>query len=168
MSDVSNKPFEITGKHVLIAMLSFFGIIIAVNIVMMRLALSTHTGVVAENTYRKGVKYNEEISAAERMELLGWRNEMALTPTGDKLSIDIRDKDGKAVKGLAIKATLGRPASEKYDLELTLNETADGMYEAPIPTRDAGTYVASIEAIDPARKQDGILYRAKERLWLKP
>ena len=168
MSDVSNKPFEITGKHVLIAMLSFFGIIIAVNAVMMRLAVSTHTGVVAENTYRKGVKYNDEIAAAERMELLGWRNQMALAPTGDKLSIDIRDKDGNAVKGLSIKATLGRPASERYDLELTLNETAGGTYEANMPAREAGTYVASIEAIDPAREQDGILYRAKERLWLKP
>lgn len=168
MSDVSSKPFEITGKHVLIAMLSFFGLIIAVNAVMMRLALSTHTGVVAENTYRKGVKYNDEIAAAERMELLGWRNQMALAPTGDKLSIDIRDKDGNAVRGLAIKATLGRPASEKYDLELTLNETTAGSYEASIPARDAGTYVASIEATDPAREQDGILYRAKERLWLKP
>jgi nitrogen fixation protein FixH len=168
MSHVSGKPFEITGKHVLIGMLTFFGLIIAVNIVMIRLALSTHTGVVAENTYRKGVKYNEEIAAAERMDLLGWRNTMALAPTGDKLSIDIRDKDGKAVKGLAIKATLGRPASEKYDLELTLNETADGTYEAAIPARDSGTYVASIEAIDPAREQDGVLYRAKERLWLKP
>lgn len=168
MSDVSRKPFEITGKHVLIGMLTFFGLIIAVNVVMMRLALSTHTGVVAENTYRKGVKYNEEIAAAERMELLGWRNQMALAPSGDKLSIDIRDKDGNAVRGLAIKATLGRPASERYDLELTLNETAAGTYEASMPARDAGTYVASIEAKDPTREQDGILYRAKERLWLKP
>ncbi|MBI5104899.1 MAG: FixH family protein, partial [Solirubrobacterales bacterium] len=80
------KTFEITGKHVLLGMLAFFGLIIAVNIVMMRLALSTHTGVVAENTYRKGVKYNEEIAASERMALLGWRNQMALAPTGDKLS----------------------------------------------------------------------------------
>lgn len=168
MSASSGKTFEITGKHVLIGMLAFFGLIIAVNIVMMRLALSTHTGIVAENTYRKGVKYNEEIAASERMALLGWRNQMTLAPTGDKLSIDIRDKDGNAVRGLAIKATLGRPASEKYDLSLTLSETAAGTYEATLPVREAGTYVASIEASDPAREQDGVLYRAKERLWLKP
>lgn len=168
MSEVSGRNFQITGKHVLIGMLSFFGIIIAVNIVMMRLALSTHTGVVAENTYRKGVKYNEEIAAAERMAMLGWRDQMALAPGGDKLSIQIRDKDGNAVKGLAIKATIGRPANEKYDLSLTLNETAAGTYEAQMPPRDAGTYVASIEVSDPARAQDGVVYRAKERLWLKP
>lgn len=168
MSDVSAKPFEITGKHVLFGMLAFFGTIIAVNIVMMRLALSTHTGIVAENSYRKGVKYNDEIAAAERMELLGWRNQMVLAATGDKLSIDIRDKDGNAVRGLTIKATLGRPASEKFDLNLTLNETSAGVYEASIPAREAGTYVASFEAIDPTREKDGVLYRAKERLWLKP
>ena len=93
---------------------------------------------------------------------------MVLAATGDKLSIDIRDKDGNAVRGLTIKATLGRPASEKFDLNLTLNETSAGVYEASIPAREAGTYVASFEAIDPTREKDGVLYRAKERLWLKP
>ncbi len=41
---------------------------------------------------------------------LGWRDDIQLAPTGDKLSIDIRDKDGNAVRGLAIKATAGGAA----------------------------------------------------------
>ena len=168
MSKLSDKQFVITGKHVLFGMLGFFGIIIAVNIVMMRLALSTHTGIVAENSYRKGVKYNDEIAASEKQAALGWQDDIRLAPTGDKISIDIRDKDGNAVRGLTIKATLGRPASEKYDLSVTLAETTAGNYEATVPARDAGTYVASIEATDPSRAQDGVVYRAKERVWLKP
>lgn len=168
MSNLSDKQFVITGKHVLLAMVAFFGIIIAVNIVMMRLALSTHSGIVAQDTYRKGVKYNDEIAASEKQQELGWKDDIKLAPAGDRLSIDIRDKDGNAVRGLTIKATLGRPATEKDDLSVTLAETSSGVYEAAVPTRAAGTYLASIEAIDPARAQDGIVYRAKERLWLKP
>lgn len=168
MSNLSDKPFVITGKHVLFAMIAFFGIVIAVNVVMMRLALSTHSGIVAQDTYRKGVKYNEEIAASEKQAELGWKDDIKLAPAGDRLSIDIRDKDGNAVRGLTIKATLGRPATEKDDLSVTLSETSSGVYEAAVPPRAAGTYVASVEATDPARAQDGIVYRAKERLWLKP
>lgn len=165
MSNITDKQFVITGKHVLFAMVAFFATVIGVNVVMMRLALSTHTGIVAENSFRKGVKYNEEIAASEKQAELGWRDDIRLASTGDKLSIDIRDKDGKAVRGLTIKATLGRPATEREDLAVTLSETSDGIYEAAVPARAAGTYVASIEA---ARADDGVVYRAKERLWLKP
>lgn len=168
MTDLTSKQFVVTGKHVLVGMIAFFGIVIAVNIVMMRLALSTHSGIVAQDTYRKGIKYNDDIAASEKQAALGWRDEILLAPAGDKLSIDIRDKDGNPVHGLVIKATIGRPASEKDDLSLALAETAAGVYEAPVPPRAAGTYVASIEATDPSRAQDGVLYRAKERLWLKP
>ncbi len=99
---------------------------------------------------------------------LGWHDEIKLAAAGDRLSINIRDKDGKAVNGLTIKATLGRPASEREDITVTLIETPEGIYEAAIPPRAAGTYIASIEAVDPGRAEEGILYRARERLWLKP
>ena len=82
--------------------------------------------------------------------------------------VSLYSKDGKAVSGLALKATLGRPASESEDITVTLIETPEGIYEAALPPRAAGTYIASIEAVDPGRAEEGILYRAKERLWLKP
>lgn len=165
MRNLSDKQFVITGKHVLFGMIAFFGIIIAVNIVMIRLALSTHTGIVAENSYRKGLKYNEEIAASEKQAALGWRDEIKLANSGDRISIDIRDKDGNAVRGLTITAVLGRPANAKDDIKLSLVETPQGEYEATVPVREAGTYFAAIEA---ARAEDGVVYRAKERLWLKP
>lgn len=168
MSNTSGTQFVITGRHVLFAMLGFFGIIIAVNAVMINLAISTHTGVVANEPYRKGLKYNERIAAAERQAELGWRDEIRLAPQGDKLSIDIRDKDGKPVQGLAITAIIAHPVSQTDEVTVALTESAAGLYEAALPHRDAGTYVASIEATDPARSDEGILYRAKERLWLKP
>jgi nitrogen fixation protein FixH len=160
--------FVITGRHVLFGILAFFGSIMTVNAVMMKLALSTHSGVVANEPYRKGLKYNERIEASERQADLGWRDEIKIANSGDKIAIDIRDKDGKAVSGLVIKATIGRPAAESDDLTVTLNESAAGQYDANISPRPAGNYIASIEATDPARAADGVLYRSKERLWLKP
>lgn len=168
MKDTSGKEFTLTGKHVLFGLVTFFGVVFAVNFAMMRMALSTHTGIVTQDTYRKGVKYNDEIAASEKQALLGWRDDIRLDATGDRLSIDIRDKDGAPVRGLSISATLGRPATEREDLSVSLIETGAGVYEASVPPRAAGTYVAAIEASDPTRTEDGIIYRAKERLWLKP
>ena len=168
MSNSSDQTFVLTGRHVLFALLGFFGAVFAVNAYFIDQALSTNTGVVSNEPYRKGLKYNERIAASERQAELGWRDEIKLASTGDRLSIGIRDKDGKAVSGLALKATLGRPASESDDITVTLIETPEGIYEAALPPRAAGTYIASIEAVDPGRAEEGILYRAKERLWLKP
>ena len=168
MSNSSDQTFVLTGRHVLFALLGFFGAIFAVNAYFIDQALSTNTGVVSNEPYRKGLKYNERIAASERQAELGWRDEIKLASTGDRLSIGIRDKDGKAVSGLALKATLGRPASESDDITVTLIETPGGIYEAALPPRAAGSYIASFEAVDPGRAEEGILYRAKERLWLKP
>ncbi|HMN38549.1 MAG TPA: FixH family protein [Hyphomicrobium sp.] len=168
LSRTPDQDFVLTGRHVLFALLGFFGVVFAVNAYFIDKALSTNTGVVSNEPYRKGLKYNERIEAAERQAQLGWRDDIKLSPAGDRLSVDIRDKDGKAVDGLTIKATVGRPASEREDITVTLAQTPEGTYEAAFPPRAAGTYVASIEAVDPVRADEGILYRAKERIWLKP
>ncbi len=168
MSKSSDQTFVLTGRHVLFALLCFFGTVFAVNAYFIDQALSTNTGVVSNEPYRKGLKYNERIAAYERQAELGWRDEIKLASTGDRLSINIRDRDGKAVSGLALKATLGRPASESEDITVSLVETPEGAYEAALPPRAAGTYIASFEAVDPGRAEEGILYRAKERIWLKP
>lgn len=164
MSDTPRKEFTIQGRHVLFGMIAFFGTIIAVNVVMMRLALSTHTGVVANEPYRKGLKYNDRIAASEAQAERGWHDKIILDAGGERLSIDIRDKDGRAISGLDIKATIGRPAAATDDVTVTLLEGEAGRYDAAIPRREAGAYVASIEASD----RDGVVYRAKERLWQKP
>ena len=40
-----------TGRHMLAAMLGFFGVVIAVNVVMATLAAKTFSGTVVDNSY---------------------------------------------------------------------------------------------------------------------
>jgi len=65
------------GRHVLFAFLGFFGVIFAVNGVFLYAALSTHTGVVANEPYRKGLNYNQRIAAFQAQEQLGWAEDDA-------------------------------------------------------------------------------------------
>ncbi len=70
----------LTGRHVALTFAGFFGVVFAVNIYFVTVALSTHTGVVANEPYRKGLKYNERIAASEQQESLGWKDETVLSP----------------------------------------------------------------------------------------
>ena len=63
----------LTGRHVLAAMLVFFAVVFAVNAAMIYAALSTYSGVVADEPYRKGLHYNERIVADERQRQRNWR-----------------------------------------------------------------------------------------------
>jgi len=54
------------GRHVLAGFLGFFAIVFVVNGAMMYAAVSTYSGLVANEPYRKGLHYNERLAAAER------------------------------------------------------------------------------------------------------
>lgn len=167
LPDTPKSRTEITGYHVLAAMLGFFGLVFAVNGYFIAAALSTHTGVVANEPYRKGLKYNERIAVAERQAQLGWHDEVKLDDGGRKLSILVRDSGGQPVRGLALSATLGRPATNEFDQHVSLSEDSPGRYVGEANTRERGGYVASVEARDPAHG-DAIVYQARRRIWLSP
>jgi nitrogen fixation protein FixH len=160
------KP--LTGRTVLVAMLSFFAVIFAVNGVFLFLALSSNSGVVANEPYRKGLKYNERIAADERQVALGWTSEIALDAGNGRLVALLGDRDGKAISGLIATAIVGRAASDREDVAATLTETAPGRYETKIQIVNSGSYVANLEVSDPSTADHVVVYRARRRLWLKP
>ncbi len=168
MAEPSTPTWTFTGRHMLIALLTFFGIVIAANVVMINIALSTHTGVVANEPYRKGLKYNERIEAAERQDALGWSDDIRLEDGGGRLVVVLADSSKGPVRGLKISALLGRPATIAEDETLALEEKEPGRYEAKTVVTEPGNYIATIEATDPAKASDGVVYRARKRLWLKP
>jgi nitrogen fixation protein FixH len=69
---VARRSRNVNGRDVLAILLSFFGVIFAVNGALIYAAVSTHTGLVANEPYRKGLAYNERILADERQAQLGW------------------------------------------------------------------------------------------------
>jgi nitrogen fixation protein FixH len=159
------KKGAVRGSHVLAAIAGFFGIVFAVNGVMIYSAVSTHTGLVAIEPYRKGLHYNERIVADERQERLGWTASLDVLPNG-AIVLRLLEADGRPVRGLKVLASLGRPATSRHDLTLNLIETQAGTYEAastPIPT---GSWLFSIEAMRGASAEP--VFRARRRMWIKP
>jgi nitrogen fixation protein FixH len=161
----ARRRHGLQGRHVLWTFLAFFAAIFAVNGAMIYAAVSTHTGLVANEPYRKGLHYNERIAADARQANLGWTEKLVVDRNGH-VELALSSADGHAIRGLLIKAVLGRPATQGQDIQLALSEMEPGRYEAQASMLPAGSWLISLEART-ATAADPI-YRARRRLWLKP
>lgn len=125
------RPF--TGRHMLLTMVGFFGLIIAVNVTMARYASATFGGVVVENSYVASQRFNGWLAAARAQDRLGWH----VVPTvdaGGRLRIVATGADGAAVRGRMI-VTARHPLGRLPDQAIRMVPGADGyVADRPLPT----------------------------------
>nr|PZN88171.1 MAG: nitrogen fixation protein FixH [Pseudomonadota bacterium] len=156
----------LTGRHVLIGVLAFFGTVFLANGIFLYSALSTYTGVVADEPYRKGLHYNKRIAAAERQESLGWSAETKLVPE-EGLSLVLRDRNGRPVSGLFVSGVVGRPSTNRHDRKVTLIEVEPGRYAAPIEELSPGAWLVDLQAVWIGTGDKEPVYRLRKREWVK-
>ncbi|MDT8343965.1 MAG: FixH family protein [Thermohalobaculum sp.] len=116
------KSKELTGRKVLIISVAAFAVILAANLTMMFAATGTFPGVVVRNSYVASQDWNRR---TEAQRALGWQAEAAIFSDG--LAIRFSDAQGAPVRGLAVTAVVGRPASQAGDRTLELVEEG-GLY----------------------------------------
>lgn len=63
---------EFTGRHAAMILVGFFAIVIVVNLIMARYAVSTFGGALAENGYVASQDYNKWIAESAVQDKLGW------------------------------------------------------------------------------------------------
>lgn len=159
------KP--LTGRHVLIMLLSAFAVTAAVNGYFVYSALSTFNGREAGSAYEDGLHYNDRLKAAQEQTALGWAHKVELTDT-HTVRVAFTDKAGAPVAGLKLKGEIGRPAVDRYTREITFTEAQPGVYTAATNELEAGGWIVAVTA---AKSQDGAdkpVYRLKERLGARP
>ncbi len=121
---------EFTGRHMLIAMLAFFGVIIAVNITMAFFASSTWTGLVVKNSYVASQEFNAKLEKAKAQEDMGWTSKIALN--GQDLELTIADAKARPLAALNVVAKVYRPVAEAEDHGVALSEKRPGVYGATV------------------------------------
>ena len=101
----------------------FFGIFISVDIFYIYLANKNWRGIKTENSYEKGLKYNQTIKAKKEQENLGWQIQIKYhkiaSQQGD-LKIKLLDKNGQNIKNAKITAKITRPTQDGYDFTQNL------------------------------------------------
>ena len=156
----------LTGWHVLLVFMVFFAAVFAVNATMIYSAVSTHSGVVATEPFRKGLHYNDRILANERQLQLHWLDMLTIDREG-RVQLSIANADGHAITGLSVATIIGRPSTNREDIKLDLAADAAGRYQARMTPLAPGSWIVSIEARTSAEAAEPV-FRARRRIWLAP
>jgi nitrogen fixation protein FixH len=147
---------EFTGKHMLIIMLSFFGVVIGVNLVMAWFANASWSGLIVSNGYVASQSFNSDLQHIRAQQSLGWAVSLSHDAAG--LRFSVKDKRGNSVNGLSVAGSVQRTVTNRDDIKLDFAETAPGQYSAP-----AAMAPGLWEAVIQAQARDGTLYRHVER-----
>ncbi|KQR69382.1 FixH family protein [Rhizobium sp. Leaf341] len=132
-----------TGRHMLAVMVAFFGIIIAVNITMARLAGSSFGGLVVENSYVASQEFNNRLKRSHDQLDLGWKP--ALEIQGGTIRFHLTDRSGKPVAVSSVVAEFRHPSYQAKDWAVRLQPTADGGFEARGAARD-GVWTVQLDS----------------------
>ncbi|MEM9014933.1 MAG: FixH family protein [Pseudomonadota bacterium] len=128
--------FRLTGKHVLAMLISFFLVILVVNMVFLNFALKTFPGEKEEKSYRQGLNYNDRLAMRAEQASLGWTatiEQALLSDNRVELMITIANSDGAPISGLDITGVFSRPASAVQDRNVSFTEAENGRYVASLP-----------------------------------
>ncbi|MGN6498274.1 MAG: FixH family protein [Tsuneonella sp.] len=119
-----------TGRHMTAILVAGFGVVIAVNLVMARLAVSTFGGVVVENSYVASQEYNKWLAEAEQSRALGWAPVVQRRGDG---RVEVRFAEGAAPGEL--KAIARHPLGRLPDNPLSFAAAGPGRFvsTAPLP-----------------------------------
>lgn len=158
------RPREVTGRTVLICLLTFFGLVAAMNAVLIRLAVSTFGGVETENAYQAGLNFAHEIAAAESQDALHWQVKAAVSGSPETTVVEIvaRDAAGRPLVGLDASAQLVHPTDRRADLAVPLDERASGTFRGQVAAAH-GNWTLVIDLL-----RDGTrVFRSRNRVFLK-
>ncbi len=112
-----------TGWHMATILIAFFGVVIAVNVIMATHAVSTFGGVVVENSYVASQEYNDWLAEARAEKALGWEANSTVRPDGRVIVAVSGPPEGATLTGSA-----RHPLGRKPDTALTFSPVGEGRY----------------------------------------
>ena len=126
-----------------------FVLVLLVNLTMAYFATSTFSGLSNDHAYEAGLAYNQTLAAARAQEEMGWAVNSTVDPEanhGAHITLTYRDRDGKPVEDLTVKASLVRPTAKGHDREVTLARVAPGTYATQQEMPLAGIWDMTVNA----------------------
>jgi nitrogen fixation protein FixH len=124
-------PKTFTGWHMALILVSFFAVVIGVNLTMARFASSTFGGVVVENSYVASQQFNGWLKEANAEKAIGWQGYVSRDGDG-RAMLSLADHTGKAISGAKVTVVAEHPLGQRPATALVLHETAAGTYTAPL------------------------------------
>lgn len=123
MTMPQTRPF--TGRHIAIILVAFFGVVIAVNLLMARLAIGTFGGTVVDNSYVASQNFNDWLAKARSEQALGWRVAVSRDSAGQVI-VTASDAQGQPLSGAIVTAVARHPLGRRPEQALTFAPAGTG------------------------------------------
>ncbi|NEV00387.1 FixH family protein [Bradyrhizobium uaiense] len=165
MAASSQAARPITGRFVLITTVAFFAIVISVNMVMMRLAITTLPGTEVDSAYSASLAYQREIVAARQQNERDWQVQAHIDRRPDgtaAIALEARDRAGTPLTGMNFLARLERPIDRRADRAIEVSEAGLGSYRGHADGVAAGQWDLVIEGDADGRR----MFLSKNRIVL--
>ena len=132
----------IRGRWIPWLFVGMFLVVSAVNGVMIWYALSSWTGLAANEAYDQGLTYNRNLAAAARQARLGWSPKLSVRTDGDGAEIElaVTDAERRPVTDAAVVVDFERPTFEGADFAVALSAFAPGRYRARLASPQSGVW----------------------------
>jgi nitrogen fixation protein FixH len=153
----------LTGRHVLLWLTAFFGVVIATNIVFITAAVETLRGEDQEKPYLQGISFNRTLAERAEQAGLGWQASLAARrlPSGQVvIDLHVHAPDHLPERGLKLAGTLRHPVDEHLDRNFTFREVMPGLYQGSVDGVKSGHWDVM------ARTETGAPFEASRRLWV--
>lgn len=157
---------KLTGKHVLMMLIAFFGVMFAVNMVFVYVALDSFSGLSVDDSYKRGLSYNKEIKRQEAQVARGWQTSLSVSTLDDRkivVALKVTTGEDKLPADLIAFADISRPARQDLDRTVTMVPILGG-FEFETVLSEPGQWDLNI------RLEGGgydIPYRLEKRIWVK-
>jgi nitrogen fixation protein FixH len=139
------------------AFVGFFGVVTAVNAVMIWFAVTTFTGLDRDEPYLRGIDYNAVLAEERRQAALGWT--AAVAADRDRLAVDVADRLEQPLEGAVVYAEITRPVDAALDFTAELAPAGAGHYAAAIDWPVAGRWEILVTV-----ERDGHVFQHHRRL----
>ena len=142
-----------------------FGVVVAVNAVLVVFAMTSWSGLETEQAYQKGLAYNETLAAVAEQEARGWNAKLSFAQTSERsghLALLLADEGGAPVTGLEITARVVRPTVTGYDQIVALAPAGGGRYGVDLDLPLAGQWQVDLEAVG-----KGAPYKLRDRIMVR-
>lgn len=123
------KPRPFTGRHMTIILVTFFAVVIGVNVLMARFAVSSFGGTVVDNSYVASQNFNDWLAEARAQKALGWTVTVAQDPDGRAI-VDARDAGGRMFPDARVTAMARHPLGRLPDRRISFSRAEDGQFVA--------------------------------------
>ena len=150
------------GRYIPWIFVAGFAVVIAVNGIMMWLAIGSFSGLYATKPRDTGLRYNAVIAEQKARDALGWMVGTTWRADAGRLEVSVTGADGKPLAGAHATVELVRPAEKRPPLAVPMGATGPGRFAADVVLPERGNW-----DLDIVIEADGKRYAVTRRMFLK-